>query len=104
MFIYFFKLANCHEFEIQKYENLYDEENCLYSCVVVLLHALLKCTNDVFREQLCKKMNSEEQVLLATFLEATQSLLFTKQNIFEALISISSSNVPGKNKLMHFYY
>lgn len=48
-------------------------------------------------------MDSEEQILLAKFLEATQSSLFTKQNISEALlltndINFTSSNISsGKN-------
>lgn len=64
---------------------MYTEENSCYTCVVVLLHALLKCTNNKYRDQLSEKMNGKEQVLLAKFLEATQSTEFTKQNIFEAL-------------------
>lgn len=49
-------------------------------------------------------MDSEEQVLLATFLEATQLSLLTKQNISEALMMVtndkklSSANVSGTNK------
>lgn len=96
-------LVNYNEFEVQKYENLNDDGNSFYTCVVVLLHALLKCTNNIFRDQLSERMNNEEQVLLATFLEATQSSLFTKQNISEALMLIdstkqSSFNTSGKNK------
>jgi len=46
-------------------------------------------------------MDDKEQVLLATFLEATQSSLFTKQNISDSLIvtndtKLSSSSVYGK--------
>ncbi|CAI6368867.1 unnamed protein product [Macrosiphum euphorbiae] len=83
--------VNYCEFEVLKYEDLYNEDNAIYACVIVLLHALLKCTNDKFRNQLSERMNNEEQVLLANFLEATQSLLFTKQNISEALLLISDS-------------
>ncbi|KAL4131608.1 hypothetical protein QTP88_008900 [Uroleucon formosanum] len=83
--------VNYSEFEVLNYEDLYNEENAIYACVIVLLHALLKCTNDKFRNQLSERMNNEEQVLLANFLEATQSLLFTKQNISEALLLLSDS-------------
>lgn len=90
-------LVNYNEFEVQKYEYLNDDENSFYTCVVVLLHALLKCTSNIFRDQLSERMNNEEQVLLASFLGATQSSLFTKQNISEALMMIDSS------KLSSFY-
>lgn len=69
-----------------------------------MLHALLKCTDNKFRDQLSERMDSEEQVLLATFLEATQLSLLTKQNISEALMMVtndkklSSANVSGTNK------
>lgn len=94
---------NYNEFEVQTYESMNDDTNSFYTCVVVLLHALLKCTNNMFRDQLSERMNNEEQVLLATFLEATQFSLFTKQNISEALMVIdntkhSSFNTSGKNK------
>lgn len=54
-------------------------------------------------------MNNEEQVLLANFLEATQSSLFTKQNISEALLLINDSkhtciNDSGKCKEFYFYF
>lgn len=93
---------NYQEFEIQTYKDLYHEDNSVYTCVVVLLHALLKCTNNKFRNQLSERMDNEEQILLAKFLEATQSTLFTKNNICEALMltsdkKLSSSNVSGKN-------
>lgn len=96
------KTANYSEFEVQKYEDLNNEETSVYTCVVVLLHALLKCTNNKFRNQLSEKMDNEEQILVAKFLEATQSSLFTKQNISEALMLISdlkntSTNVSGNN-------
>jgi len=99
--------VNYCEFEVQKYEDLYNEENSIYTCVVVLLHALLKCTNDKFRNQLSERMENEEQVLLANFLKATQSSLFTKQNISEALMLLSDSthsctNVSGKHKYFYF--
>lgn len=102
-------IVNYQEFEIQKYNDLYDEENSVYTCVVVLLHALLKCTNSKFRDQLSERMDDEEQVLLAKFLEATQSSLFTKQNISEALMLINdikhfNFNGSGKNKLSFCYY
>lgn len=48
-------------------------------------------------------MDNEEQVLLAKYLAITQTSLFTKNNISEALLLIndvkhsSSSNVSGKN-------
>lgn len=92
---------NYCELEVKKYEELYNEENSIYTCIVVLLHALLKCTNDKYRNQLSERMDNEEQELLANFLKATQSLLFTKQNISEALMLISDSkhtsiNVSGK--------
>ncbi|XP_025202114.1 putative leucine-rich repeat-containing protein DDB_G0290503 isoform X2 [Melanaphis sacchari] len=110
--------VNYCEFEVQKYEDLYNKENSIYTCVVVLLHALLKCTNDKFRNQLSERMNNEEQELLANFLKATQSLLFTKQNISEALVLISDSkhtsinvsevysnnNTPIKSKSMRRSY
>ena len=100
---------NYCEFEVQKYEDLNNDENSIYTCVVVLLHALLKCTNDKFRNQLSERMDNEEQVLLANFLEATQSLLFTKQNISEALMLIGDSkhtsiNASGKYKDFYFYF
>lgn len=100
---------NYCEFEVLKYEDLYNEDNAIYACVIVLLHALLKCTNDKFRNQLSERMNNEEQVLLANFLGATQSLLFTKQNISEALLLISDSkhtciNVSGKSKEFYFHF
>lgn len=101
MYIYLC-LVNYHEFEVQKYEDMYSEENSLYTCVVVLLHALLKCTNDKFRVQLSERMANEEQVLLATFLEATQGSLFTKQNIFEALMLTTSIKLPNLNDLGKF--
>jgi hypothetical protein len=93
--------VNYCELEVKKYEELYNEENSIYTCIVVLLHALLKCTNDKYRNQLSERMDNEEQELLANFLKATQSLLFTKQNISEALMLISDSkhtsiNVSGK--------
>lgn len=97
---------NYDEFEIQTYEELFNEENSFYTCIVVLLHALLKCTNNKYRDQLSERMDSEEQILLAKFLEATQSSLFTKQNISDALlltndINISSSNISsGKNYIL----
>lgn len=93
---------NYQEFEIQKYEDLYTEENSVYTCVVVLLHALLKCTDNKFRDQLSERMDNEEQIILAKFLEATQSALFTKNNISKALLMFTSdkkclnSNVSGK--------
>jgi hypothetical protein len=92
--------VNYHEFEIQTYEDLFNEENSFYTCIVVLLHALLKCTNNKFRDQLSERMDSDEQILLAKFLEATQFSLFTKQNILDALlltndINISSSNISS---------
>ncbi|XP_027840644.2 putative leucine-rich repeat-containing protein DDB_G0290503 isoform X2 [Aphis gossypii] len=110
--------VNYSEFEVQKHEDLYNEENSIYTCVVVLLHALLKCTNDKFRNQLSERMNNEEQELLANFLKAAQSLLFTKQNISEALMLISDSkhtsintseiysnnNTPIKSKSMRRSY
>ncbi|KAF0772968.1 putative leucine-rich repeat-containing protein isoform X1 [Aphis craccivora] len=110
--------VNYCEFEVQKHEDLYNEENSIYTCVVVLLHALLKCTNDKFRNQLSERMNNEEQELLANFLKAAQSLLFTKQNISEALMLISDSkhtsintseiysnnNTPIKSKSMRRSY
>lgn len=100
---------NYCEFEVQKHEDLYNEENSIYTCVVVLLHALLKCTNDKFRNQLSERMNNEEQELLANFLKAAQSLLFTKQNISEALMLISDSkhtsiNTSGKHNDLYFYF
>lgn len=86
---------------MEKYEDLYNVENSVYICVIVLLHALLKCSDNRFRDQLSEKMNNEEQVLLAKYLSATQSSLFTKKNIGEALLLISdvksSSDVSGKN-------
>ncbi|XP_025408109.1 uncharacterized protein PFB0145c-like isoform X2 [Sipha flava] len=93
--------VNYHEFEIQTYEDLFNEENSFYTCIVVLLHALLKCTNNKFRDQLSERMDSDEQILLAKFLEATQFSLFTKQNILDALlltndINISSSNISSE--------
>ncbi|XP_016662205.1 interaptin isoform X2 [Acyrthosiphon pisum] len=110
--------VNYCEFEVLNYEDLYNEDNAIYACVIVLLHALLKCTNDKFRNQLSERMNNEEQVLLANFLEATQSLLFTKKNISEALLLISDSkhtcinvseicsnnDTPIKSKSMHRSY
>jgi len=94
--------VNYQEFEIQKYEDLYNEENSIYTCVIVLLHALLKCTNNKFRDQLSERMDNKEQILLAKFLEATQSTLFTKNNISEALTftvgkRLSNSNDSGEN-------
>ncbi|VVC44049.1 Hypothetical protein CINCED_3A008045 [Cinara cedri] len=89
--------VNYHEFEVQKYEDMYSEENLFYTCVVVLLHALLKCTNDKFRIQLSERMDHEEQILLAKFLEATQGSLFTKQNISEALMLLSDIKLPNLN-------
>ncbi|KAL5245443.1 hypothetical protein ACI65C_012853 [Semiaphis heraclei] len=83
--------VNYCEFEVQNYEDLFNEDNAIYACVIVLLHALLKCTNDKFRNQLSERMDNKEQVLLANFLEATQSSLFTKQNISEALLLINDS-------------
>lgn len=88
---------NYHEFEVQKYEDMYSDENSFYTCVVVLLHALLKCTNDKFRDQLSVKMDHEEQVLLAKFLGATQGSLFTKQNISEALMLLNDKKLPNFN-------
>lgn len=98
---------NYCEFEVQNYEDLFNEDNAIYACVIVLLHALLKCTNDKFRNQLSERMDNKEQVLLANFLEATQSSLFTKQNISEALLLINDSkhtciNVSGKLKNCYF--
>lgn len=54
-------------------------------------------------------MDDDEQVLLATFLEATQSSLFTKNNIFDALMLINDAtkinfNGSGKNELCYCYY
>jgi len=93
--------VNYQEFEVQKYEDLYNEENAIYTCVIVLLHALLKCTNNKFRDQLSERMDNKEQILLATFLEATQSTLFTKNNISEALMFTVgkrlSNSVSGKH-------
>ncbi|XP_026816306.1 putative leucine-rich repeat-containing protein DDB_G0290503 isoform X4 [Rhopalosiphum maidis] len=91
--------VNYCEFEVQKNEELYNEENSIYTCVVVLLHALLKCTNDKYRNQLSERMDNEEQELLANFLKATQSLMFTKQNISEALMLISDSKHTSINNL-----
>lgn len=94
---------NYDEFEVQKYEDLYSEDNSIYTCLVVLLHALLKCADNKFRDQLSERMNNEEQVQLAKFLEVTQSSLFTKQTISEALILsnvCSSPNVSGKMYLV----
>ncbi|XP_050542279.1 golgin subfamily B member 1-like isoform X2 [Daktulosphaira vitifoliae] len=82
---------NYQEFEVQQPLLMYTEENSCYTCVVVLLHALLKCTNNKYRDQLSEKMNSKEQVFLAKFLEVTQSIEFTKHNISEAL-EIAYSN------------
>jgi len=101
--------VNYCEFGVLNYEDLYNEDNAIYACVIVLLHALLKCTNDKFRNQLSERMNDEEQVLLANFLEATQSSLFTKQNISEALLLINDSkhtcvNVSGKLKDFYIYF
>jgi len=101
--------VNYCEFEVLNYEDLYNEDNAIYACVIVLLHALLKCTNDKFRNQLSERMDDEEQVLLANFLEATQPSLFTKQNISDALLLINDSkrtciNVSGKLKDFHFYF
>lgn len=103
MYIYLY-LVNYHEFEVQKYEDMYSEENLLYTCVVVLLHALLKCTNDKFRVQLSVRMDNEEQILLARFLEATQGSLFTKQNISEALMLTSNIKLPNLNESGKFNY
>lgn len=69
---------------------------------MVLLHALLKCPNNKFREQLSERMDNEEQVLLAKYLATTQTSLFTKKNISEALllandVKLPSSNDSGKN-------
>lgn len=92
---------NYQEFEVEKFEDVYNKENAVYTCIIVLLHALLKCTNNKYRDQLSQKMDDKEQVLLATLLETTQSLLFSKQNISEALMVLNdtlhtSPNVSGK--------
>lgn len=103
-------LVNYQEFEVQKYEDLYNEGNSVYVCVTVLLHALLKCTDNKFRNQLSERMNNEEQVLLATFLGATQSVSFTKKNISEALLLLNdtkdpTANVSGEiNKVLGFIF
>lgn len=87
-----YNIVNYNEFEVEKYEDILDEQNNIYTCIVVLLHALLKCTNDTYRIQLSEKMNDEEQIILAKFLKATQSLSFTKTNISEALMLLSDIN------------
>lgn len=89
--------ANYCEFEVQNYEDLYNEDNAIYACVIVLLHALLKCTNDQYRNQLSERMDNEEQIFLANFLEATQPSLFTKQNISEALLLLKDSKHTCNN-------
>ncbi|XP_050432035.1 putative leucine-rich repeat-containing protein DDB_G0290503 isoform X2 [Adelges cooleyi] len=92
--------TNYQEFEVEGPSNLHTEENSCYTCVVVLLHALLKCTNNKFRDQLSERMDDKEQVLLAKFLEATQSALFTKQNISEALDSAFSDGTKNSESYL----
>lgn len=95
-------IVNYPEFEVETYEDLYKEENTVYTCIVVLLHALLKCTNNKYRYQLSERMDNKEQVFLASFLEATQSSLFIKQHISKSLdvasnTQIRSPDISGKN-------
>lgn len=82
---------------------MYNEENAIYTCIIVLLHALLKCTNNKYRDQLSQKMDDKEQILLASLLESTQTSLFSKQNIYEAIIVLNDTkhlcpNVSGEYK------
>lgn len=95
-------IVNYPEFEVETYEDLYKEENTVYTSIVVLLHALLKCTNNKYRYQLSERMDNKEQVFLASFLEATQSSLFIKQHISKSLdvasnTQIQSPDISGKN-------
>lgn len=92
-----YNIVNYSEFEVEKYEDIFDEQNNIYTCIVVLLHALLKCANDTYRNQLSEKMNNEEQIILAKFLKATQSLTFTQKNISEALLLLSDINLCSSN-------
>lgn len=92
---------NYQEYEVQKHEDINIKENAIYTCIIVFLHALLKCSNNKYRYQLSEKMDDKQQIHFVTFLETVQTLLFSKQNIFEALLvfsdkNLSSPSVSGK--------